>query len=338
MSSPSEAAERFRSAVHSSVERFHSGVASFPWRLCGRNPAALTVDSGRRFVDARVTGLAAEMTYYAILSLVPLATALGASLGLLEAVIGTERVEQLEDTLLDSVQGFFSAEVTEDVARPLVEGLLGQQRTGLALGSLAISIWLAGRIFRAAIRALDDAYGVEERRSLVQQWGLSLAFLGGSLVLVILSLWLLVVGPLLGIGRAAADTVGADGLGELLWSWGRWPVVALVAVAFLTWLYRVGPNVDNTWRECLPGALVGLASLALVSLGFQLYLDLAGPQTPDVGAAAEAVRLAAQLLSVALAALLYLWLLSISVLVGGVVNAEWRRHSPAPRPRGEPVG
>lgn len=311
------------------AHRFHEVVEAFPLRVRGRNPATVTVDSVRRFVDARVTGLAAEMTYYAILSFVPLITALGAGFGLLEDLVGRDQVDELEVALIDAMEGFFSAEVTEDIAAPLVEGLLDQQRTGLALGSLAVSFWLAGRIFRAAIRALDDAYGVAERRSLLEQWGLSLAFLAGSLVLVILSLALLVVGPLLGVGREVAESVGANSAADLLWEWGRWPVVALVALGFLAWLYRVGPNVDNTWRECLPGALVGLASLGLVSLGFQVYLDLAGPQTPDVGDAGQAVRLAAQLLGVALAALLYLWLLSISVLVGGVVNAEWRRHAPA---------
>ncbi len=308
--------------------RLEQRARSVPWRVRGRNPVALTLDSVRRFVDVRVTGLAAEMTYYAILSLVPLATALGASFGVVERFIGADRVDDLEATLINSLESFFSAEVVDDVAGPLVEDLLNQQRTGLALGSLALSLYLASRIFRAAIRALDDAYEVPERRNLAEQFGLAVAFLLGSLLVVVLSLALLVLGPLLGVGTWIAEAVGAGSLGEVLWVWGRWPAVGAVAFFFLVSLYRSGPNVENTWRECVPGALVSMVSLLGVVVGFQIYLSLAGPTVPEVGDADEAVRLAGQLAGVALAALLFMWLLNMAVLVGGVVNAEWRQQQP----------
>jgi hypothetical protein len=53
--------------------------------------------------------------------------------------------------------------------------LLAQERTGLALGSLVVTLWLASRIFTATIRALDQAYNVEDPRGLVMQRGLALA-------------------------------------------------------------------------------------------------------------------------------------------------------------------
>jgi membrane protein len=314
--------------VAAALERLEQRARAVPWRIRGRNPVSLTLDSVRRFVDVRVTGLAAEMTYYTILSLVPLATALGASFGVVERFIGADRVDDLESTLIDSLESFFSAQVVEDVAGPLVEDLLRQQRTGLAIGSLALSLYLASRVFRAAIRALDDAYDVPERRNIAEQFGLAVAFLLGSLVVVVLSLAVLVLGPLLGVGSWIAERVGAGSLAELIWGWGRWPVVAAVAFWFLVSLYRSGPNVENTWRECVPGAVVSLLSLVAVVVGFQVYLSLAAPTVPDVGDADEAVRLAGQLAGVALAALLFMWLLNIAVLVGGVVNAEWRRQRP----------
>src|SRR5699024_2181944 len=48
------------------------------------NVLAVGVGSVRRATRVRITGLAAEMSYYALISLVPLTTALGASLGSLE--------------------------------------------------------------------------------------------------------------------------------------------------------------------------------------------------------------------------------------------------------------
>lgn len=308
------------------IGRLEDRARLLPWRIWGRNPALLVLDVVRRYIDVRVTGLAAEMTYYAILSLVPLATALGASLGALEWFIGPGRVSELETALIESLESLFSTQAVDEIAGPLVSDLLNQQRAGLAVGGLLVSLYLASRIFRAAIRALDDAYGVPERRTVVEQYGLAVLFTLEALLLILVSLAVLVLGPLLGVGSWVADRLGGGSVAELVWVWGRWPVVAAVAFWFLVSLFRRAPNVENTWRECVPGALVSMVSLVLVTVGFQIYLRVAGPTLPDVGATDEAVRLAAQLAGVALAALLFMWLLNIAVLIGGVVNAEWRRH------------
>jgi len=305
------------------LDRLEDAAAEVGWRFRGRNPATVAVGVVRRFVDVRIAGLAAEMTYYALLSVVPLIGAFGAGLGAVERLFGGERAEELQDGLVEGIEAVLSAEVADEVAVPLVEDLLTQQRTGLALGGLAVSLWLASRMFRAAIRALDDAYGVEERRTLLQQYVLSVGFVIGALVLAVVCLSMLVVGPLLGGGRRLAGWIGAESAFAYAWNWGRWPVVAVVAVTFLAWLYRAGPNVDNRWRDCLPGAAVAAVCLVAVTVGFQAYLRLAGPQEVEVGVADDAVRAAAQLLGVLLVSLLYAWMANICLLLGGVVNAEW---------------
>jgi membrane protein len=306
------------------LDRVDTWAARRRWRLAGRNPALVASRIARRFVEVRVTGLAAEMTYYVLLSIIPLIAALGAGLGALEGIIGEERVEELEITLIDSIEGVLSTELTRDVAAPLVEALLEEQRTGLAIGGLAVTLWLAGRMFRAAIRALDDTYRVPERRSLIKQWLLSTGFLLGALVGAVVGLATLVVGPLLGGGRRVAEWLGAGDFAETLWDLGRWPLVALLGIGFLTWLYRAGPNVDNRWKDCVPGAVLATLGLLAITVGFRFYLEFAGPRSPEVGDADEAVRIAAQLLGTALAVMLFVWMSNISILSGGVFNAEWK--------------
>jgi hypothetical protein len=144
-------------------DRLMSWTRERPARIRGHNPWLVTVGVAQRFVDVRVTGLAAEMTYFALLSLVPLLVALGAGLGLLERLLGPEQVIRLEDTMITALAAVFSPDVTSEVMAPLVRSLLREERAGLAVGSLLVTFWLASRVFRAAIRALDDAYGVEER-------------------------------------------------------------------------------------------------------------------------------------------------------------------------------
>ncbi|EOM77365.1 YihY/virulence factor BrkB family protein [Rhodococcus rhodnii] len=289
-----------------------------------RATAAVLVRTVRRAIDVRVTGLAAEMAYYALISLIPLATAVGAALGSLERIIGTEEVDRIEGAVVDGLSTVFQEQITSDVLAPLVRGLLREERTGIAIGSVAVALWLASRVFRAAIRTLDAAYGAPERRGIVAQGVLGLGFAAAAVVTLVILVGTLVVGPLLGGGRVVAEALGLTNGFQAVWDVGRWPVVFLVVVAFLVVLYRFAPNVDHTWRDCVPAACAGAALVVAVAFAFGLYLRMstpvsaaAAPDTPD-----QAVLAAAQVVGTLLSAVLWLWLTSIAVLSAGVLGAE----------------
>lgn len=300
------------------------------WDLTG-----LTVRSVVRSGEVRITGLAAEMTYYALISLVPITTALGASLGYLRPLLGGDEVEQIRTGVVDGLATVFAQQVASDVLAPLVDGLLDEERGGFALGALLVTLYLASRVFRAAVRALDDAYRVASRQGVVTQYLLGFAFTVGALVTLVTVLLLVVIGPLLGDGDAWAERLGLGDAFRAAWSVLRWPTVLALTVAFLTLLYRYAPNVRTTWRRCLPGAVVGTLGALLVSAGFVLYVAAAVPETPgaDAGSAAV-VQAAAQMLGLVLAAALWIWLSSIAVLLGGVLNAEVDAARDRPRPAG----
>ncbi|KGM13481.1 YihY/virulence factor BrkB family protein [Cellulomonas bogoriensis] len=300
-------------------------AARWPVVVAGYSLTGVVVQCWRRFVEVRVTGLAAEMTYFAMISVLPLVTALGAALGFLERVVGREDVDRIEQTVVDWLAGVFDQQLTADVLAPLVRGLLRDERAGVAVGSVAIALFLASRMFRAAIRALDDAYMVPERRTLVAQWTLGLGLALGAVITLVVLLTMLVIGPLLGGGQWLAEAAGQEEAYETAWATARWPLVAVVSALFLLVLYRYGPNARNTWWGCVPGALLGTAALVLVAFGFGYYLDVAGPAAPAVGDAGEAVGVAAQTIGAVLAAVLWLWLSSIVILTGGVLNAELGR-------------
>ncbi|HLS24359.1 MAG TPA: YihY/virulence factor BrkB family protein [Beutenbergiaceae bacterium] len=284
---------------------------------------SLTFRAIRRIQEVRVTGLAAEMTYYGLISLVPLALALGSSLGYLERILGAAQVERIETTLVDAVATIFASDVTDDVLVPLIEGLLDQERTGVAIGSVLVALWLASRMFRAAIRALDDAYAVPERRSFLGLQVLGLALAGGAVLTLIVLVSMVVIGPLLGGGQQIAEQFGLGGFFEVAWAVLRWPAVAAVTTAYLTILYRFGPNIDTTWTRCLPGAVLGTVLLIGISLGFGQYLAYTGTSVLEGETVQDtAVQAAAQTVGLVLAGVLWMWLSSIALLSGGVLNAE----------------
>ena len=302
------------------------------------NPLSLTLRSVRRVQEVRVTGLAAEMTYYGLISLVPLTTALGASLGFLERFVGSEQIEQIESSLIDAVAMVFAADVTEEILTPLIQDLLEQERTGLAIGSVVVALWLASRMFRAAIRALDDAYRVSERRSFIGLQVLGLALALGAVITLVALVALVVIGPLLGGGQQIADQFGLGAFWEIAWAVLRWPAVATVVVLYLTMLYRFGPNVDALWYRCLPGAVLGTILLIGISLGFGQYLAYTGTSVIDGDTVQDsAVQAAAGTIGLVLAGVLWLWLVSIAVLTGGVLNAELE-YEPATATAEQPSG
>ncbi|WP_245857915.1 YihY/virulence factor BrkB family protein [Mumia flava] len=309
-------------------ERVETFAERHPWWVGPYQLPLLLVRVWRRTVDVRITGLAAEMTYYALISLVPLVTALGAALGYLERVVGADAVATIEEQAIDAVTNVFAEQVTTDVMAPMIEDLLHEERAGVAIGSVAVAIWLASRMFRAAIRALDDTYEVEERRGLPEQWLLGVALAIGAVITIAVVLAMVVVGPLLGGGKPIADSFGLGTTFEILWELLRWPLVGAVSVSFLVILYRYGPNVRNTWQGCVPGAIVGTVGVVLVAFGFQLYLGWAGPggpARPDIQEGSLAVLVAGQVVGAILAGVIWLWLSATATLVGGVVNAELGR-------------
>lgn len=188
-----------------------------------------------------------------------------------------------------------------------------------------MSLYLASRVFTATIRALDLAYDVTERRGLVVQRLLALGFAVGFVVAVTVTLTLMVVGPLLGSAQSLATRFGLGSAFELAWSVGRWPLLLVIVVAFLACVYRYGPAVDHHWRDCVPGAVLGVVLWLLASAAFRLYLQVGGGETATFIPENAAVALVARVVGAMVATILWTYLTGFAILVGGELNAELRR-------------
>src|SRR3954464_13721651 len=179
----------------------------------------------------RITGHAAEMAFFAVLTLVPSTVAVGSALGLFRTVIGEDAVAQAESAMTGAVRTLMGPDLADSVISPFVHAQLAQPRGGLALGGLLVAWWLASHLFASTGRALDAAYGVHDRRPTIVHRMLALAFALVSVLLVAITVEMMVVGP---HGNAAASPVERLGLGsqyELTWSIGRGPLALAVVVA-----------------------------------------------------------------------------------------------------------
>ena len=81
----------------------------------------------------RTTGHAAEMAFFAVLTLVPSTVAVGSALGLSEGLIGTGTVAKAEDASVEAVSTLMGPELADKVIAPFVHAQLAQPRGGVAV-------------------------------------------------------------------------------------------------------------------------------------------------------------------------------------------------------------
>ena len=306
-------------------DRVLAWAARRPERLLGHNPWQLGAHVLRTSLRHRVTGPAAEMSFFALLTLVPLTVAVGAALGQIQRFVGPEKIARGQDAAISLVRVVISPRLTDGVIDPFVRAQLSQQRGGAAIGGLLLTWWLAGRLFAATSRALDTAYHDRHQRMSVAQRLIALGFAFGSVVVVVLTLGIMVDAPFMDEQHALALQFGISRAVATAWYIGRWPVVLVVLVVFLLCLYRFAPSVRHAWRHLFPGAVLGVVLWILAAVAFRVYLGFgSGAPTGVVVSNAEVV-LIGRAVGAVVATVLWTYFSSVAILVGNELNAELAR-------------
>jgi len=274
----------------------------------------------------RTTGHAAEMAFFAVLTLVPSTMAVGSALGLSKQLLGDGIVVQAESAVVEAIRTLMGPELAAEVLTPFVHVQLAQPRGGVALGSLLVAWWLSMRLFESTGHALDAAYGVGSGRPTFVARLLALGFALGSVLLVAVTVEMMVVGPLGDPDRGPVRWLGLGDVYTVAWSVLRWPLLLLIVVAFLGCLYRFSPNTRHCWRDCVPGAVLGAALWIAAAVGFRLSAALGLRTSSGVAADDPAVALIGQSVNAVVATVLWAYLASIAILLGGEFNAALRRR------------
>jgi membrane protein len=255
-----------------------------------------------------LTQLAAALTYYTVLSLLPALIVVVSLLGLVG--LSPDAVHSLLKTL-----GELGAPWAAQAVSAVLDSVLTSQRSGwVFIGSLILALWAASAYVGSTMAASDKIYEITLRRplwtSLPLRVGLAL------LLLVLLSLTAAAVALVGPFGRWVMD-VSSIGSGPLhLWTWIKWPLLIVLGLLLFTLLYKFAPSRRQPalwWL--LPGAAVGVALWLAASAGFSLYLDHFSSYNRVYGT-----------LGAAVAFLVWAWLLNLALLVGVEVNRDVERR------------
>ena len=284
-----------------------------------RNPARrlarFVADVVRKGDRDRLLGIAAENAFMAVLTLFPILLVVAAVLGQLAVFIGQGNADRVEDAVLDLLDQLLtnSASGAIDTARGLFDtgGNVLTLATALALVSLSTA-------FASIVNTVTIAYDVHDRRGWWHRRFLGLAVGAGSVLTGAVAVTFVVIGPLFGRAAQYVTGVGLDDAYTTIWSHARWPVAVLCLVLWATTLDHVCADRPGRWREGLPGGLLTAVLWMVASVGFNVYLRLALPASPVLGALGGGLIL-----------MTWLYLLCLGLLIGAEVNAVRMAHREA---------
>lgn len=279
------------------------------------SPAALTKPSVfyaarktvREFSADECTDLAAALTYYAVLALFPAMIALMSLVGLVGQ--GPKTVDTLVGILSDVGAG-----PVADTLEPTLQTLSRTPGAGIALIlGLAGTLWSASGYVGAFGRAMNRIYQTGEGRPI---WKLRPVMLLLTLVLVVLCalalLALIVSGP---VATSIGSALGLGSTVVLVWQIAKWPVLLILVVAIVAFLYQWTPNVRQPKLRWISiGALVAIVAWILASAAFGFYVANFGSYNKTYGALAGVIVL-----------LLWLWITNLALLFGAELDAELER-------------
>ena len=258
------------------------------------------------FVDDRGHRSAAQISFFAILSFIPLVLLLAATFGL--AFDDGAVRERIIQTVFDNVPLASSGD-SPKLEQAVADAL--EQAGNLGIFTTILLLVAASGVMGALRHSINEAWDIEQRPPLLKRKALDLALVLGGTSILALSVSLTVTHRLAEVlddeGNGGWLLAGAlDVASELL------PIV-FVALALL-FLYRVLPMHRKPLRDIWPGAVVAALGLALVKQGLELYFE----QLADFGAIYGS-------LGAAMALLIFVYAAANVVVFGAEFASEWAR-------------
>ncbi|MEV4394005.1 YihY/virulence factor BrkB family protein [Nonomuraea sp. NPDC049607] len=263
-------------------------------------------------VDYRVTGLAGEAAFFALLSLPPFVLGLIGVLGKLGTWLGGGVVTEVKTWVIDQAGLLFTDEAVKKVISPLITDVLRDDANKVSIISLGflLSLWSGSRALYVYVDLISVAYGLGEERGIIRTRLLSFGLYVVGLIIGIIVMPILVIGPTL-LKDALPGEYGI--LIDVLY----WPVVIIGSVLFLTVLYHVSVPVRTKWYRELPGAILALFLWIVCAAVLRAVLAAWFSPVSVYGSLAAPIAL-----------LLWLYITALAVLIGAILNAEVDRLWP----------
>lgn len=241
--------------------------------------------------EDRVPLIAAGMAFYFFLAIFPALIAFIGIMGIVNIDVGG-----VIDAIQRNMPGGSGAVLVEAVRS--AENPSDQASLFAAIFGIATALWSSSSGMVALQQGLDVAYDIPEDRKFVGKRAVAL------LLIVLTGLFGGVPSPFFTFGDGAVfSTIG-------------WILTLLAVMVLFALFYFIGPNrKERSWRWVSTGGIVGALLWIVASIGFGYYAGNFGSYSKTYGPLAGVIIL-----------IFWLYLSSLSVLIGGELNAELERQ------------
>ncbi len=261
----------------------------------------------------RVTGLAAEAAFFAVLSLPPLIFGLAGSISYIVNKVDPAQIANFRASVIDLSSKFLTQDSVDKIVERTLDQVLNGSRFDVISVGFVLSLWSGSRALNVFVDTITIMYGLGGRRGIVRTRMLSFTLYVIALVVGVIVLPLVLAGPRL-VGRFLPERL--DFLNVFYW-----PIVMVLSIAFLTTLFHLSVPVRSSWRYDVPGAVVAFTIWVFGSYLLRVILETA--TTSIYGPLAAPI-----------AVLLWLYLTALAVLIGAALNAAFDRVWPEPSTAG----
>ncbi|MGP4081242.1 YihY/virulence factor BrkB family protein [Pseudalkalibacillus sp. R45] len=251
----------------------------------------------REFLDRKMYDLAAQMSYYFLLSLFPFLIVVITLVGHLPLDTGS---------VLDIVEPY-APEKTIHFLRHTLDGIFANQEQNLLTIGFLSSIWLSSIAIQSFSRILNESYPQRTKRSFVIQ-------LLEGLLLTIAFISVVVISVLVPVAeRLVLSYIDEDAwlFSFIISFWNplKWIVGSFVLFGFFYVLYHFVPKARLKFIEVLPGAIFSTIIWQLISLGFSVYVRYS--QYSIIYGNVKTIIIL----------MIWLYLTALTLIIGGTINA-----------------
>ncbi len=274
-----------------------------PTKLSKPSLLAVVKRAAKEFKHDNLTDLAAALTYYAVLSIVPGLIVLISLLGLMGPDLTNQVMGQVQQVAPGSSADFVRTLITQAQANQAGAGI------GAILG-IAVALWSASGYVAAFMRASNVVYGIGEGRPIWKTAPIRLGVtIAAVLILLVSAVIVVVSGP---IAQQIGDVIGAGDTAVLVWNIAKWPVLLILVSVLLALLFWASPNAKQGGVKWVsPGGVIAVLIWLVISALFAIYVTNFSSYNKTYGSLAGVVIF-----------LVWMWLSNIAILLGAEINAE----------------
>ena len=267
------------------------------WRL-----VVTTVSSCLRY---RVTGLAAEAAFFAVLSVPPLIFALAGAIGYVTDQFSPAQVTEVRAALIDVSHRALTESAVNRIIVPTIDDVLKGGRFDVISLGFVLALWSGSRALNVFVDTITIMHGLGGHRGIIRTRALSFGLYILAMVTGVLTIPLIVAGPGL-----VNDWLPSrfDFVMHFYW-----PTVMVLSICFLATLYHVSVPVRTNWSFNLPGAVFSLLAWITGSYLLRWVLTVTAADSKSIYGP----------LAAPIAVLIWLYIVAIAVLIGAAVNAAF---------------